>query len=63
MKKICAWCGKVIAPPASDAKDTTHGICPDCRKAFFASGSPKEQVPAALEPEPETSKIADVGSI
>jgi hypothetical protein len=36
IKKICAWCGKVL-PELKDshAAGTSHGICSPCAKFFF----------------------------
>lgn len=36
MTTICAWCKKVIAASASpELSGESHGICPDCMKAYF----------------------------
>jgi DNA-directed RNA polymerase subunit RPC12/RpoP len=29
----CAWCGRIL--DASESSLTSHGICPECKKAFM----------------------------
>jgi hypothetical protein len=34
MKRICAWCGKVLGEIEGTGGLDSHGICPDCQEKF-----------------------------
>lgn len=36
MKRVCAWCGKVLGYRKGGVKgDVTHGICKACEAKYF----------------------------
>jgi universal stress protein A len=35
MKRICAWCGRVLDSRGRDDLPATHGVCPACRVVHF----------------------------
>jgi hypothetical protein len=37
MKKVCAWCGKILEQGSCKDAEITHGICPACQAAVLAS--------------------------
>jgi hypothetical protein len=44
LMKVCAWCGKVMAPGALLGGQPSHGICPPCkRKAFPTAAAAAER--------------------
>jgi len=53
MKTVCAWCQRHLSGHP-EAKDVSHGICPECYKKYF----PKKCARCGL-PKPEMS--ADKG--
>ena len=41
MKRVCAWCDKVLGTMVSKVKgDITHGICQDCLDKLLANNKP-----------------------
>ncbi|GAJ04496.1 unnamed protein product [marine sediment metagenome] len=39
MKRVCAWCGKVLGDKKGGAKgDITHGICKACEAKYLTLG-------------------------
>lgn len=43
MKRLCAWCGRELdQSERREGLQVTHGVCPDCRRRFFASTKAKE---------------------
>jgi len=39
MKRVCAWCGKELTPPAAEpvpADEVSHGMCDECAHHLFA---------------------------
>jgi DNA-directed RNA polymerase subunit RPC12/RpoP len=37
MKRMCAWCGRELDQvERRDNQPLTHGLCPECRRRFFA---------------------------
>jgi DNA-directed RNA polymerase subunit RPC12/RpoP len=43
MKRVCAWCGQELdQPERREDIPVTHGVCPTCRRRFFAKELAKE---------------------
>jgi hypothetical protein len=43
MKRVCAWCGRELDPPAHRENVlVTHGLCQACRRRFFTSSKALE---------------------
>jgi DNA-directed RNA polymerase subunit RPC12/RpoP len=45
MKRICAWCGRDLDQERPENQPRTHGLCPECRRRFFAVAK-DEDVPS-----------------
>jgi DNA-directed RNA polymerase subunit RPC12/RpoP len=43
MKRVCAWCGRELdQSECREDMQVTHGVCPICRRRFFASAKANE---------------------
>jgi hypothetical protein len=43
MKRVCAWCGQELdQAERREGLPITHGVCPVCRRKFFASEREKD---------------------
>lgn len=57
MKRVCAWCGRIMKDASASGSPTTHGACADCLAAHF----PRSAV-RTYNPLPENEPFASEDS-